>query len=444
MNRRNFIRKTGLTAAGALASPYILPSGRLFAPTGRRMSDHVVVVMFAGGVRQQESVLQRYLDDAQEGEPYPGNIMYNMLTGDAPELKIVYGTGQGGAFPIPAILDTTLQAQGTVFQEVQALSAGHFGGLNSIVQGSTATTQGLKKRPVNPTIFEYLRRHGGYQATDCWFVGNGIANSIPLLNYSAHADYGAQYGANFFAPLVTFGNACAEFMGDAKVYHPENELDPMYKLKYFLDNNFENYANGLLSLGNTEEEKFQIKAFMESMYDKVAAGTIAFPPVTDGGDATTVGFACEVLQEFKPACTFLNLGDVDNCHSNFTGYVRNLHRADHAVGHLWNYIQNEIPEMAGNTTLLVVPECGRNDEPNNILDENDWRAYDHSDANALRVFTSMVGPNVPANLTVGSEGNPIGQVTDTMLTVGDLLGVRPDIEATGYLAPGTTSLFDYL
>ena len=99
MNRRNFIRKSGLTAAGALASPYILPSGRLFAPTGRRMSDYVVVVMFAGGVRQQESVLQRYLDDAQEGEPYPGTFMHNMLTGDAPELKIVYGTGKVGPSP---------------------------------------------------------------------------------------------------------------------------------------------------------------------------------------------------------------------------------------------------------------------------------------------------------------------------------------------------------
>ena len=444
MDRRKFIKASGLTAAGALISPYILPSGRLFAPTGRRMSDHVVVVMFAGGVRQQESVGMRYLDDAQVGEPYPGNIMYNMLTGDAPEQKIVYGTGQGGAFPIPSILNTSLQDQGTLFKEVQALSAGHFGGLNSIVQGSTVSTQGLKKRPAYPTIFEYLRRYGGYSATDTWFLGNGIANSIPLLNYSAHADFGAPYGANFFAPLITFGADCAEFLGDAKIYHPENELSPMYKLKYFLDNNFDNYASGLLALGNTEEEKHQIKAFMELMFEKMANDTVAFPPVNDSGDATTVGFACEVLKEFKPACLFLNLGDVDSCHSNFSGYVRSLHRADHSVGHLWDYIQNEIPEMAGNTTLLVVPECGRNANPNNILDENDWRAYDHSDANSLRVFTSMVGPGIPANLSLGSEGNPVGQVTDTMLTVGDILGVRSEIESLGYTAAGTTSLLDLI
>lgn len=444
MDRRKFLKQTGMGAAGSLVAPYLLPSGRLFAPTGRRMNDHVVVVMFAGGVRHQESIGMRYLDDAQENEPYPGNIMYNILNGEAPELKIVYGTGQGGAFPIPSLLDQTIQSQGTLFQEVRALSAGHFGGLNSIVQGSTVATQGLKKRPAYPTIFEYLRRFGGYQATDTWLIGNSIANSIPLLNYSAFPDFGAPYGANFFAPIVTFSQECADFIGDAKVYHPENELDPMYRLKYFLDNNFENYSDGLLALGNTEEEKQEIKSFMELMFDKVANNTIAFPPVNDTGDTLAVGFTCEVLQYFKPACLFVNLGDVDSCHSNFTSYVRAMHRADHAVGHLWNFIQNEIPEMAGNTTMLVVPECGRNDEPNNVLDENDWRAYDHSDENSKRVFTSMVGPNVPSNLVIGSETNPVGQVTDTMLTVGDILGVRPEIEAAGHLAAGTSSLFDLI
>ena len=157
------------------------------------------MVMFAGGVRQQESVLQRYLEGSQQNDPYAGNIMYNMLTGDAPVQKIVYGTGPGGLSPIPQLLNTSLQQQGTLFREVSALSAGHFGGLNSLVQGSTVTTQGLKQRPLNPTIFEYLRRHGGYSATDVWFVGNGIMNSVPLLNYSGHGDYGASYGANFFA-----------------------------------------------------------------------------------------------------------------------------------------------------------------------------------------------------------------------------------------------------
>ncbi|MFN8698886.1 MAG: hypothetical protein ACK5XQ_06115 [Flavobacteriales bacterium] len=444
MRRRDFIRSTGLTAAGALAAPYILPSGRLFAQTGSRSAAHVVLVMFAGGVRHQEAVGMRYLDDSQMGEPYPGNIMYNMLTGEAPVQKIVYGTGPGGINPIPSILNQSLQSQGTLFSEVRAFSAGHYGGLNSILQGSTVEAQGLKQRPVSPTIFEYLRRHGGYSATDMWFVGNGIGGSVPLLNYSEHPDYGIQYGANFFAPTVTFHPVCQQYLGNAKVYHPENELNPMYQLKAFLDNNFLQDGQILQALGNTPEEKQQIKLFMELMYDKTNNGTIALPPVADSGDLYTVGYACEVMSYFKPALTVVNLSNVDACHSSFTTYVKALHRADHAVGHLWNHIQTNIPEMAQNTVIIAIPECGRNDAPNAIIDENNWLSYDHSDQNSLRIFTLMAGPGIPQGLVLGSENNAIGQVSDAMLTVADLLGVKPETTNAGFLAPGTLSFLDQL
>ncbi|MEN9346647.1 MAG: hypothetical protein RLZZ77_158 [Bacteroidota bacterium] len=444
MNRRKFIRNTGLTAAGALVSPYILPSGRLFSPTGNRSSQHVVLVMFAGGVRHQESVGQRYLDDSQVNEPYPGNIMYNMLSGAPPEQKIVYGTGEGGINPIPAILGQSLHSQGALFQEMRSFSTGHYGGLNTILQGSTVETQGLKMRPIKPTIFEYLRRHGGYAATDVWFVGNGIGGSIPLLNYSTHPDYGIKYGANFFAPNITFHPACQEYLANGKVYHPENELAPMYQLKAFLDNTFSQNSALLDAIGNTEDEKQSIKLFMEEMNDRTNNGTINHPPVLENGDAYTVGYATEVLKWFKPTFLCVNLSDVDTCHDNFTGYVKALHRADHAIGHLWNTIQNEIPEMAGNTTIICVPECGRNDNPNSIIDQNNWYAYDHSDFNSTRIWSLMAGPSVPSNTTVGSENSPVGQVSDVMMTVADLLGVRSDVEFTGLVAPDTTSLFDYM
>jgi len=137
------------------------------------------------------------------------------------------------------------------------------------------------------------------------------------------------------------------------------------------------------------------------------------------------------------------LSAVDTCHSNFSGYLANLHRADHAVGHLWKSIE-EIDGLAGATTLLCTPECGRNLQPNNIIDTNNWYAYDHSDQNSTRIFTLMAGPSVPAGQVVGSEGNPVGLASDTMMTVADLLGVMPEVQAAGMTVSGTTSLFNYL
>ena len=95
-----------MAAAGAIAAPYILPSGRLFAATGSQLAKHVVFVLFAGGVRQDEAVMQRYLSTSQ-GLNIEGNIMYNMLEGPAPTQKIVYGRdgNLAGDTPISPILN---------------------------------------------------------------------------------------------------------------------------------------------------------------------------------------------------------------------------------------------------------------------------------------------------------------------------------------------------
>ena len=100
----------------------------------------------------------------------------------------------------------------------------------------------------------------------------------------------------------------------------------------FSPNSFKNLGNALPLLNNTEDEKQDIKLFMKEMFEKTSANTIDFPPVTDNGDLATVGYACEVMKWFKPALTVVNMNNVDGCHSDFTGYLRSLHRADHGLG----------------------------------------------------------------------------------------------------------------
>lgn len=444
MKRREFVKNATAITAGGLVLPYILPSGRLFARTAAYKAEHVVFVVFGGGLRQQDSILQRYLADSQAYN-VEGNILYNILEGAAPASKIAYGTtpaGQpNGSQPIPKILSQSLQKQGTVFAEMRAISGGHYGGLNSLITGSRVEGQGLKVRPVNPTIFEYCRRFGGFKATDTWFIGNTISNSVPLLNSSKHPDFGLQYGANFFAPNITFGSDGYATLANAKVYHPQEELEPMYKMKNFLDNTFNIKKGDMPGIKNTDEEKTQIKEFIANTFARQSAGQIPMPPVASG-DGTTIGYAAEVLRVFKPKLLIVNLSNIDGCHSNFTGYLQSMHRADHAVGFFWNYIQTQIPEMAGKTIMVYAPECGRNEQHNPIKDENDWYGYDHGDANSLRVFGGMVGESVPSDLMIGSESSPVGKVTDFTLTIADIFGIKDQVAATGLPDPEAMSLFD--
>lgn len=455
MNRRQFIKKAGLAAISTMVAPYLLPSGRLFAQTNTPLAEHVVLVLFAGGVRQQEAIGKRYLYDSQYAvnpiaeNASEGNIMPNMLVGEAPTVKVVYGcdppvgAGPPGSIPITPVVQQPLQTLGTLFSEMRSGAAGHYNGLVGLVSGNYSYSQGLRQKPNNPTIFEYLRRYRGDAASKVWFIGNTIGNSTPLLNYSRDAEFGAQYGANFFAPNTTFGSKGIEFLADAKNYHPEEDLGPVYEIKSFLDKSFLTTGGTLPDLGNTPEEKYSIKQFMKYIFDGGASATLSGLGCAGSGDSLTVAYACEVLKWFKPSLLVVNMGNVDSCHSNFTGYLRALHRADFAVGYLWNYIQTQIPEMAGNTIMMAVPECGRNAQPNALKDFNDWYAYDHSDENALRIFGLMAGPNVPANLTVGSEDNPIGHAGQVALTVAEILGIKQSVVNAGKVINGQ-SLFDLI
>lgn len=485
MKRRDFLKKTGLVAAGAFAAPYILPTGRLFASTGGiPMANHVVLVMFAGGVRHQEAIGQGYLEGSQymyasdyhPTNPGPiaqelhvsGNIMNNMLEGSAPTQKIIYGSSASSYLtPLAPILSQTIQKQGMLFKEMKSSNAGHYGGLNVMLQGGNAIAQGLKNRPLNPTMFEYLRRHGGsvdFPASKVWMIGNTIGNSIPLLNHSLHPDYGPKYGANFFAPSTTFGAKGDLYLKNAKLYHPQDQLDPMYEMKYFLDNSFENIGTALPNIGNTEDEKQQIKQFMRNIFarqDGSIGPPLAYPPnLSPGdrnGDINTISYACEVLKEFKPKLLVVNLSGVDTAHGNFTAYLRSLHRADYAVGHLWNFIQNDPSlsgTMANNTIMIAAPECGRNAAPNAIKDPSKLLGYDHSDANTSRVFTLMVGGSNTTGVTANqvytdagtTQGTELPTITkpetaDIAITIAQIFGLKTDVLNSG-LTAYDKSLFD--
>ena len=172
-------------------------------------------------------------------------------------------------------------------------------------------------------------------------------------------------------------------------------------------------------------------------------GGISLPPVNDNGDLKTLGFTVEVLRWFKPKLTVVDLTNIDVCHGDFTAYLKNLHRADHGVGFLWREIQR-IPGMADNTTMIVMPEHGRDLDPNPIQDDNDWYAYDHSagNVNTRRIFTLMVGPGIDQGLRIGGEGNPIGDASDIVPTIADLFGVKDTVAMRGLLDPAARSLFD--
>lgn len=423
MKRRNFVKNIGLASVGSLVLPYILPSGRLFAATGARVANHVVFCLFAGGVRNIEAI--------QKAE---GNLMPNMFPGSEPiSSDIIAGIE---TLP-PPVLSTPLLNESTLFKEFRYSQGppGHFQGHTTAITGHYVTETISFNQPTQyPSIFEYYRKHNSPSQTplNSWWISNGIGEN-ENLSFSQDGEYGAAYGANFFSPNWVLPYYNFSPIDLCKTYTP-NQISKIGGIRNFLNNSFNHKPDPAhQSVKNSVLERDQIQNFVTQLINKQKQGLLSDPwnvGSTMNGDMYNVFFAEKVIQEFNPELLVVNMTDVDICHDNFTGYCNNLRKADYAVGHLWQTIQNT-PGMANDTVLIVAPEHGRNLNGNSITDTYGRHGIDHGDETAKEIFCLMAGPagKIAQNQIISSVK---GQSIDIVPTIAKILGFYEDIPS-GYL-----------
>jgi len=431
INRRQFVRKAGLATAGTLIAPYILPSGRLFAQNEPRLVNHVVFVLFAGGLRNQETVHQMYLQG--QGLASSGNIMPNMLTGTPPNSNFVYN-------PWNPILGQSLQSQGTLFREMRYAQGptGHYNGHTVAMTGKyTATGLNLNINPEFPTVFEYYRKHSDpmHSAKKAWWISEGLG-PYPSLNYSRHPQYGSMYGANYMNPATVFGPTGLNYFNTASSFQPD-DVERFETVKHFLNNNFELSAADLPGVINTRNDREEIKQFITSIAN--GSNPVEFPlPGGVGmnqltGDLLNIAAAWKVIDTFKPELTVVNTFNSDICHTDFSSYISTLHKADYGVGWLWDKIQSD-PEMANDTIMICMPEHGRNFNGNGLFDSNGLQAIDHTnDDNSREIFALVVGPPgiVNQGTVVGTTASPVGESVDIVPTIAHILGFAGPVMGMG-------------
>ena len=425
MKRRSFVKSLGLATAGSMILPYILPSGRLFAATGTRIANHVVFCLFAGGVRNIEAT--------QKAE---GNLMPNIFPGTEPISADISG---GIEMLPPPVLTNPLTSQGTLFKEFRYSSGppGHFQGHTTAITGHYVTDSISFNMPTeNPTIFEYYRKHNSpaQTALNSWWISNGIGEN-ENLSFSMNGEYGPGYGANFLSPNYVIYNYAPIDL--CKTFTPmqKTKIDGM---RNFFNESFNHKPNPEFQhVKNTLSDQGRIQDFIASLINKQKSGQLNNPwgaGSAMNGDMLNVFFAEKVIQEFKPELLVVNMTNVDVCHEDFTGYCNNLRKADHAVGHLWQTIQNT-PGMANDTVLIVAPEHGRNLQGNSIVDMYGRHGIDHGDETAKEIFCLVAGP--PGKIVQNQVINSVsGQSIDIVPTIAKILGFYPDIPV-GYLAGNT-------
>lgn len=329
-------------------------------------------------------------------------------------------------------LPKTLQEYGTTFTNIkfQVGPPGHYNGHTSAITGQHTTENlNLRSNPPFPTIFEMYRKHNSpvHAAKNAWWISHN-SGLYSMLNHSSHADYGVKYAANQIAANSFFQWDVSSNLRHELEFNAQQE-SMIRDLQAYLDSNFNKTYSLNSGVTNSREDREEIVAWMKGLQDKVVSGQLSNPwgmPYGMSGDQYSLFFTEELLKTFKPELTVVNLFEVDVAHDNFSWYANALHQADYGVAHLWNTIQS-IPEMKDDTVLIVMPEIGRNQVPNSLIDSNGRAALDHTngDPMARDVFCMVVGP--PGVVSQDKLDSTLGATVDVVPTIADILGFEPDI-----------------
>jgi membrane-anchored protein YejM (alkaline phosphatase superfamily) len=216
------------------------------------------------------------------------------------------------------------------------------------------------------------------------------------------------------------------------------QMQSVNDMRNFFNESFSRSAaqNGNTIL-NENSDKELIQSFLQNTFDTALAGGLNDPWNVGeqfmNDDMFNVSAAERIIQQFKPELLVVNMQGVDICHSNYTQYCNNLRKADYAVSHLWQTIQNT-PGMANDTILIVAPEHGRNLQPNTISDNYGQLALDHTSDNTSReIFCMVVGP--PDKVQQNQVINDLtGESIDIVPTIAHILGFKDAIP--GGMLPG--------
>ena len=359
-SRREFLRgAAGLALAGATFPPRFFGHS---AFAGRRKRK-IVVITFGGGARDQETF--------------------------APE----------GRENIPHLIKELIPQSAFFTQVVNRGILGHYVATASLTTGVYETVNNFASLPPeHPTVFEYFRKDLRRPASDAWVVAP--SNGFNRIGGSNHRAYGDGFSAGVILPKHLLAAATS---GGTDFDHL---LRDNYETPYYTP-----------ELGGNEFQLQQLEQILKlSVADfKAHALTLSSP------DELSVYIARRLMRQLAPSLLWITLHDIDIAHAGaYSLYIDGIRRTDRLCAEIWRTIQGE-PEYAGNTTLFVLPDFGRDAD-----DDSGGNGFQHhrtGDALSRTTWMMALGADVRQGIVVD---HPL-QSIDLVPTLGAMLGFSPNL-----------------
>lgn len=334
---------------------------------------NVVIVRFGGGVRRRETI-----EPATTFSPY---LVHRLI-----ERGTLYEDMR--IHPAPGV--ATSHGEGTLH-----LLTGRYDHFENLATGF------LEERfePPAPTLFEYLRANEGIPAHRALIVNGEDRAQEESLGFSNHPEFGAPLRAE----MLSLARFKLWLLGQRIEAANEQEAG---KLRRQLAK--------LRSKQGARERALPEDPVLTRFWSGWRAEYGDTGLINPRGDALIAELAVRALSELEPRLMLVNFQDPDYVHwGNASFYRRGIAGVDAGLRRIHDAIR-QLPAYRGNTTLVVVPDCGRDDNP---LLRIPYQHHFNSDE-ARRIWCLISGPVTPRGLRIS---RPVEQI-DVHKTVAALMG----------------------
>ena len=354
-SRREFLRAAGLTLGGAL-------SRSPFRAASIAKDKKVVVVTFGGGARDQETF-------TPEGQANIPNMMRELIP--------------------RAAFFTHVVNRGIL---------GHYVATASLATGAYETINNFAAiPPENPTAFEYYRKDRNRPSSDAWVVAP--SNGFNRIGESNHRSYGQGLGARVILPKYLLKAAMSSGGADYEHLLRDNYENPYYTPE----------------LENKEFELDQLETILKlSATDfKSHAKTLSSP------DELSLYIVRQLIRQVAPSFLWITMHDIDVAHAGaYSLYIEGIRRTDRLCAELWKLLESE-PGYSGKTTLLVLPDFGRDSDDD--AGGNGFQHHRTGDPEARTTWLIAVGPGIREGVIYDRQVESI----DLVPTLGAMLSFSP-------------------
>jgi hypothetical protein len=358
LSKRQFLQAAGLTLASRIAAPGAEP-----VEEARK----VIIVTFGGGVRYAETF--------------------------APE----------GVQNIPVL--SQLRPQGRFFRDCRNNGVlSHFNSSASIVTGEWQRVDDFGfEPPASETVFEAFRRQRKVGPLDAWAV---CTNKSFFTIGGAHPDY----RANVILPKQLLLEAVKEIVNRPSGFGVADRENVQRRLETILQEGYEGIGWTIFKASR------QLDRHIRETLTRGLAAYIHGPEAPSSGDELTFFMTREIMREFAPRLMLVNFWDMDVAHwGAYSLYLQAITRTDRLTGMLWEEIQSN-PAYKDRTTLLILPELGRDGDINTA---NGFLNHRSGDASCRNMWLLALG----AGVEPGESDQPVAH-TQAAATAARLLGVK--------------------